>query len=68
MTVAARVKSVLLTTVLGLGLPSLALADKANDTLVYASDSEPENISPYHNNVREGVIIARHAWETLVYR
>ena len=53
---------------MALGLPGAALAGKANDTLVYASDSEPENISPYHNNVREGVIIARHAWETLVHR
>lgn len=25
-----------------------ALAGKANDTLVYASDTEPENVSPYH--------------------
>lgn len=33
-----------------------ALAGKADDTLVYASDSEPENISPYHNDLREGVI------------
>ena len=34
-----------------------AHAGKANDTLVYASDSEPENISPYHNDLREGVIL-----------
>lgn len=45
-----------------------AHAGKANDTLVYASDSEVENLSPYHNNVREGVIIARHVWDTLIYR
>ncbi|SDX23106.1 peptide/nickel transport system substrate-binding protein [Collimonas sp. OK242] len=45
-----------------------ALAGKANDTLVYASDSEVENIGPYHNNLREGVIIAHLAWDTLVYR
>jgi peptide/nickel transport system substrate-binding protein len=49
-------------------LPSAALAGKADDTLVYASDSEPENVSPYHNNVREGVIIARHVFDTLIYR
>ena len=30
-----------------------AFASKANDTLVYASDTEPENVSPYHNDVRE---------------
>lgn len=45
-----------------------ALAGKANDTLVYASDSEPENVSPYHNSAREGVILARNCWDTLVYR
>ncbi|MGY2052359.1 ABC transporter substrate-binding protein [Methylobacterium sp. JK268] len=45
-----------------------ALAGKANDTLVYASDSEPENVSPYHNSAREGVILARNAWDTLLYR
>lgn len=61
-------KSILLAAAVALGLPSVAQAGKANDTLVYASDSELENISPYHNSVREGVIIARHVWETLIYR
>lgn len=50
------------------GMSSGAWADKASNTLVYASDSEPENVSPYHNNVREGVILARHAWDTLLHR
>ncbi len=45
-----------------------AFAGKANDTLVYASDSEPENLSPYHNNLREGVILARNVWDTLIDR
>ena len=45
-----------------------ALAGKANDTLVYASDTEPENVSPYHNSAREGVILARNVWDTLIYR
>ncbi len=45
-----------------------ALANKANDTLVYASNSWPENISPYHNNLREGVILGHLAWDTLIYR
>ncbi len=61
-------KSTFLAAALVAALPGVAFAGKANDTLVYASDSEPENISPYHNNVREGVIIARHAWETLIWR
>lgn len=45
-----------------------AYAGKANDTLVYASDSEVENVSPYHNNMREGVILANMAWDTLLHR
>jgi hypothetical protein len=50
------------------GLAAAAHAGKANDTLVYASDNEVENVSPYHNNMREGVILANMAWDTLVYR
>lgn len=49
-------------------LPGSAYADKAKDTLVYASDSEPENISPYHNNLREGIIVARHVFDNLIFR
>src|SRR2546422_10515504 len=45
-----------------------AYAGKANDTLVYASDSEVENVSPYLNNLREGVILANMAWDTLLHR
>ena len=47
---------------------SAAHAGKANDTLVYASDNEVENVSPYHNNMREGVVLANMAWDTLIYR
>lgn len=42
-------------------------AGKSNDTLVYVSDSEPENVSPYHNNLREGVILSHLAWDDLIY-
>src|SRR5450830_1873218 len=52
----------------GAAVATSALASKANDTLIYASDSEVENIGPYHNNLREGVIIAHLAWDTLIYR
>lgn len=45
-----------------------AIAGKSDDTLVYASNSWPENISPYHNNLREGVILGHLAWDTLIYR
>ncbi|EKN44851.1 MULTISPECIES: ABC transporter substrate-binding protein [Pseudomonas] len=53
---------------LGLFSSFSAFAGKADDTLVYASDSEPENISPYHNDLREGVILGRLIWDNLVYR
>ena len=51
-----------------LSISTSALANKANDTLVYASDSEVENISQYHNNLREGVILAHLIWDTLIFR
>ena len=56
------------TALLSFFLQTSAHASKADDTLVYASDSEPENISPYHNDVREGVILGRLIWDTLIYR
>lgn len=46
----------------------VAYASKADDTLVYASDSEPKSVSPYHNSLREGIILSRLAWDTLIYR
>ena len=45
-----------------------AHAGKKNDTLGFAYDQTPENIDPYFNNVRIGVIIAANVWDTLVYR
>ncbi|HEY8334787.1 MAG TPA: ABC transporter substrate-binding protein [Tardiphaga sp.] len=58
----------LLTAAAVVSVPVAAWAGKKNDTLTYVSDSEPENISPYHNNLREGVIIARHVFDNLIYR
>ncbi|KAA8995170.1 ABC transporter substrate-binding protein [Affinibrenneria salicis] len=51
-----------------IGFASCSYAGKQNDTLVYASDNEVENISPYHNTLREGVIISSLAWDRLIYR
>ncbi|TDR89089.1 ABC transporter substrate-binding protein [Enterovirga rhinocerotis] len=45
-----------------------ALADKASNTIRFAYDQVPENIDPFFNNMRAGVIIAHHVWDTLVYR
>ncbi|AKZ62059.1 ABC transporter substrate-binding protein [Herbaspirillum hiltneri N3] len=67
---ASRTRGALLlaATAAGMAMSAPALANKANDTLVYASDSEVENISQYHNNLREGVILAHLIWDTLIYR
>ncbi|MGY4509513.1 ABC transporter substrate-binding protein [Bradyrhizobium sp. USDA 3650] len=45
-----------------------ALAGKADDTLRVAYDQAPESVDPFFNNVRIGVIIGQHVWDTLVYR
>jgi len=47
---------------------SPALASKRDDTLRFGYDQVPENIDPYMNNVRVGVIIAHQVWDTLIYR
>jgi len=56
------------TTCTSLFISQSAIANKDNDTLIFASNSWPENISPYHNNLREGVILGHLAWDTLIYR
>lgn len=45
-----------------------ALADKRSNTVRFAYDQIPENIDPYFNNLRAGVIISQHIWDTLIYR
>ena len=45
-----------------------ALAGKANDTLTWSSLAEPPNISYYANTKRDGLILAAHIWDGLVYR
>ena len=45
-----------------------ALAQKASNTIRFAYDQVPENIDPFFNNVRIGVIIGQHVWDTLIYR
>jgi peptide/nickel transport system substrate-binding protein len=60
-------------TMLGLALAGLlaaapAFAAKRDQTIRFASDQAPENVDPFFNNVRIGVIIGQHVWDTLVYR
>ncbi len=45
-----------------------ALAGKKDDTIRFAYDQVIENVDPYFNNVRLGVILGANVWDTLVYR
>jgi peptide/nickel transport system substrate-binding protein len=45
-----------------------ASAQKAANTVRFAYDQAPENVDPFFNNVRIGVIIGANVWDTLVYR
>jgi peptide/nickel transport system substrate-binding protein len=51
-----------------LGITGPALASKKDDTIRFAYDQAPENIDPFFNNVRSGVIIGAQVWDTLVVR
>lgn len=53
---------------LGLAALSPALAQKAQNTVRFQYDQVPENIDPFFNNVRIGVILGQHVWDTLIYR
>ncbi|WJV62549.1 ABC transporter substrate-binding protein [Pectobacteriaceae bacterium CE70] len=65
---ARQIRKYTLLSALLMGFAAYSYAGKQNDTLVYASDSEVDNVSPYHNNLREGVIISHLVWDTLIYR
>jgi len=45
-----------------------ALAGKANDTLVWATDREMDVPLSWYNNTREMVVMSRHIFDTLLYR
>lgn len=45
-----------------------ALADKKDGTVRFAYDQVLENIDPFFNNVRLGVMMTQHVWDTLIYR
>ncbi|WP_426959035.1 ABC transporter substrate-binding protein [Muricoccus radiodurans] len=51
----------------GLAAPD-AGAGPADNTLRWASDSEPANIIPYQNTVREGVVMGYLIWDAPTYR
>lgn len=45
-----------------------ATAAKKDNTVRFAYDQVIENVDPYFNNVRLGVIVSQAVWDTLVYR
>ena len=45
-----------------------AIAAKRDNTIRFAYDQVPENVDPFMNNVRIGVIIGQQVWDTLIYR
>ncbi len=51
-----------------LAAPALSLAAKKDNSIRFAVEQAPESIDPYFNNVRIGVIIGQHVWDTLIYR
>ena len=65
-TVAARAAAALLA--VGLLAAAPAFANKKTDTLEMAYDQAPENVDPYFNNVRIGVILGQTVWDTLLFR
>ena len=50
------------------GLAPGVRAGPADNTLRWASDSEPANIIPYQNTVREGVVMGFLIWDAPTYR
>ena len=55
---------------IALAVPSAppALAQKSADTLRITTRSAIPNVDPYYNQLREGIILAHHAWDYLLYR
>lgn len=45
-----------------------AVAAKKDNSIRFAYDQVLENIDPYFNNVRLGVMMAHSVWDTLIYR
>ena len=49
-------------------LAAPAMADKANDTLVWITTFEPPTYNYYDQTLREGTILSRHLWDSLFWR
>ena len=49
-------------------LTQQAAAQKSADTLRAAWRDQIVNVDPYYNSLRTGLVVAHHAWDTLIYR
>ncbi len=47
---------------------SIAWSDKSDDTLNMAFQRELESVDVYFNSAREGILLARAVWDSLLYR
>ncbi len=64
-----RIPMALSAAVIGVAMAATpVLAGKANDTLVWATDREMDVPMGWYNNTREMVVMARHIYDTLLYR
>ena len=58
--------------ILGFGLLAFAAANahagKSNDTLMFLTELEPPTFDFYAQTNREGVVLAKHVWDTLIER
>jgi peptide/nickel transport system substrate-binding protein len=61
-----RKLALLMALTMGTALP--AHAQKSADTLRVVWRDQIADVDPYYNNLRTGLIVAHHAWDTLVYR
>jgi peptide/nickel transport system substrate-binding protein len=51
-----------------IALSDPAAAGKQDNSIRFANQEVLDNVDPYFNNTRLGVIVGQHVWDTLVYR
>lgn len=49
-------------------MPTVAMAQKSQDTLRAIWRNAIPNVDPYYNSQRTGLVVAHHVWDTLIYR
>jgi peptide/nickel transport system substrate-binding protein len=64
----AAVRLALATLLAASAFATPAFAAKKDNSIRFAYDQVVENVDPFMNNVRIGVIIGQQVWDTLIYR